>query len=95
MSKGMPVRRPVTSAPAGMFPTTITNPPSLPSPLLPVLPLDSSAACSHGEPPFDGESNDELDVVGIAIEGEWTGVTFARWGVGDDDSVSIHRGLAV
>lgn len=31
-----------------------------------------------------------LDVVNVTFDGEWTSVTFARWTLGDDDSVSVR-----
>ena len=39
-------------------------------------------------PPFDDVEAPGLDVLDVSTDGEWTSVTFARIGSGDDDSVS-------
>ena len=41
-------------------------------------------------PPFDDVEAPGLDVLDVSTDGEWTSVTFARMGSGDDDSVSTH-----
>ena len=45
-------------------------------------------------PPFDDVEAPGLDVLDVSTDGEWTSVTFARMGSGDDDSVSIHSDRA-
>ena len=45
-------------------------------------------------PPFDDVEAPGLDVLDVSIDGEWTSVTFARMGSGDDDSVSTYSDRA-
>ncbi|CAN0195574.1 unnamed protein product [Ectocarpus sp. 6 AP-2014] len=58
-----------------------------------VVESETSVECTHqsgpggrSKPPPDDEENNELEVVRMSVEGQWTGVTFARSGKGTDDS---------
>ena len=63
----------------------------------PVLPSLNSqrfvaaSACRRSIPPLDVGDDAELEVVNVTSIGEWTSVTFARWGSGNDASVSAYR----
>lgn len=70
-------------------------PPQLPSLPSRVLSLMSASTCRHVRPPSDTEGPTELDVVNVTCDGEWTSVTFARWGLGNDASVSVRWGRTV
>eukprot|EP00903_Cladosiphon_okamuranus_P012613 g11801.t1 len=47
---------------------------------------DHSGPGGRSEPPLDQEGDTELDFVSMSVEGSWTSVTFARLGMGNDDS---------
>ena len=63
--------------------------PAVPRP--PLMTVRPCLAYSRSMPPYDVEGDAELKVVDVTLVGEWTHVTFARLGSGDDDSVSVHR----
>ncbi|CBN77793.1 hypothetical protein Esi_0069_0062 [Ectocarpus siliculosus] len=47
---------------------------------------DHSGPGGRSKPPPDDEENNELEVVRMSVDGQWTGVTFALSGEGTDDS---------
>ena len=94
----MPARLHVKDALATVVPTTTMEPiekckhlPSSASLPSRVLPLVTASACRHNMPPAD-EGALWLEVVNVTYDGEWTSVTFLRWGLGNDDSVSVRWG---
>ena len=99
----MPVRLRARDALAAVVPTTTIEavdqckcPPSFaPISLKRVLSLVSASAYRHDLPPMDAEGPRELEVVNVTFDGEWTSITFLRWGLGNDDSVSVRSGHTV